>query len=96
MSLVSSAIQLGDGRGPFANRSIDLPEEATPEKKTKAIVDGILDGEIQNIIVMVGAGLSVAAGIPDFRSPGSSVSRSPIHPRIPFLLTSCCVRDWAV
>lgn len=33
------------------------------------LVDFIKSGEKKNIIVLSGAGCSVAAGIPDFRSP---------------------------
>jgi NAD-dependent deacetylase sirtuin 2 len=43
--------------------SLDLP----------GIAQYISSGRARNIVVLVGAGISVSAGIPDFRTPGSGL-----------------------
>ncbi|XP_054169056.1 NAD-dependent protein deacetylase sirtuin-2-like [Oppia nitens] len=48
-------------------------EKILSEPTIDAIVDYIKSGKCKNIVVMVGAGISTAAGIPDFRSPGSGL-----------------------
>jgi len=37
------------------------------------VVDGLKSKKYQKVVVLTGAGLSVAAGIPDFRSPGTGL-----------------------
>jgi len=36
-------------------------------------VQGLKDKKYKNVVVLTGAGLSVASGIPDFRTPGTGL-----------------------
>ncbi|KAI8053798.1 DHS-like NAD/FAD-binding domain-containing protein [Syncephalis plumigaleata] len=70
------------GRGPPKERitySPSMLHEKYPERKIiadaslESIADLIKKGKAKKIIVMTGAGISTAAGIPDFRSPGTGL-----------------------
>ncbi|XXH02635.1 hypothetical protein Hte_009016 [Hypoxylon texense] len=47
----------------------DAPPETLSERSLRAVAQLIKDGRAKQIVVMTGAGISTAAGIPDFRSP---------------------------
>ena len=57
-----------EGIDDIDNDSI-LHGDLTVERVAKIIKNG----EVKNIVVMSGAGISVSAGIPDFRSPGTGL-----------------------
>ncbi|KAH9889118.1 DHS-like NAD/FAD-binding domain-containing protein [Xylariomycetidae sp. FL2044] len=47
----------------------DTPPDVLSERTLSAVADLIQNGKASKIVVLTGAGLSTAAGIPDFRSP---------------------------
>jgi len=54
-------------------KNVDLNEGPLVSNDVEGVAKYIKDGHAKNIIVMTGAGISVSAGIPDFRSPGTGL-----------------------
>jgi hypothetical protein len=48
----------------------ELPPGYFDERTLDELAERLKNGEYKNIAIMAGAGISVSAGIPDFRSPG--------------------------
>ncbi|KAF3352940.1 hypothetical protein VdG1_00412 [Verticillium dahliae VDG1] len=63
-------------------------ESLTPEtlsgRNLKAVADYIKAGKAERIVVMTGAGISTAAGIPDFRSPGTGLYANLARLKLPY------------
>lgn len=51
----------------------EAPEPVLSSFDLKGVAEKIKSGDVRNIIVMAGAGISVSAGIPDFRTPGTGL-----------------------
>ncbi|KAK3330659.1 DHS-like NAD/FAD-binding domain-containing protein, partial [Apodospora peruviana] len=53
--------------------SAGTPPETLTERSLAAVAQHIKSGNVRRIVVMTGAGISTAAGIPDFRSPDTGL-----------------------
>lgn len=65
--------RLAKSLGISADISDMVPDKVIPNLDIAGIAQYIQEGKAKRVIVMVGAGLSTAAGIPDFRTPGTGL-----------------------
>ena len=64
------------GLGPSAESTLSLESKQRVldgDVTLSAILQRLEEGQYQNVIVLTGAGVSVSAGIPDYRSPGTGL-----------------------
>lgn len=62
----------------------DTPPITLTERSLSAVAQMIKDGEARRIVVMTGAGISTAAGIPDFRSPNTGLYANLARLNLPY------------
>lgn len=68
-----------DSLGDFIYRLVDLRIESEPSEPVLSsfdldgVAEYIRENDCKNVIVLAGAGISVSAGIPDFRTPGTGL-----------------------
>uniref|UniRef100_A0A7S1MAE3 Deacetylase sirtuin-type domain-containing protein n=1 Tax=Neobodo designis TaxID=312471 RepID=A0A7S1MAE3_NEODS len=77
-----------DKASVFATKDAPAPDpaamsrDALHEARFAAVARGIKEGKYKNIVVLTGAGVSTAAGIPDFRSRAGMYELSKVFPRL--------------
>jgi NAD-dependent histone deacetylase SIR2 len=64
--------------------SADTPPVTLAARSLDAVADYIKSGDCKRILVMTGAGISTAAGIPDFRSPNTGLYANLARLNLPY------------
>ncbi|PON21411.1 NAD-dependent histone deacetylase SIR2 [Trichoderma gamsii] len=60
------------------------PPETLQERSLEAVAEYIKSGDARRIVVLTGAGISTAAGIPDFRSPKTGLYSNLARLKLPY------------
>lgn len=66
------------------NKDSDTIHVVEASKELRQLAQLIQDGNIKKVVVLSGAGVSVAAGIPDFRTPGTGLYDNLAKYNLPF------------
>ncbi|KAH6683687.1 DHS-like NAD/FAD-binding domain-containing protein [Plectosphaerella plurivora] len=70
--------------GNEESRMFDGPPANLSSRSLEAVAEYINEGKAKRIAVMTGAGISTAAGIPDFRSPGTGLYANLARLNLPY------------
>jgi len=72
------------GGGSYASSSpVSSGDSTPPVHSLESIASGLSSGSFRDVLVVVGAGASVSAGIPDFRTPGTGLYDRLSHYNLP-------------
>lgn len=73
---------MGQDESSIVDESI--PPETLPTRDLAGVAKFIRDGRAKSVVVMVGAGISTSAGIPDFRSPDTGLYANLARLNLPY------------
>ena len=65
--------ELAKGLGGVSLGPKPTADQITAPKELRQVADMIKSGKFNKILILTGAGVSVSAGIPDFRTPGTGM-----------------------
>ncbi|WVF67368.1 hypothetical protein IAT40_002123 [Kwoniella sp. CBS 6097] len=82
--MTSPKAQAQSLKGPAASSSSPSRDDTSDFSSMRRVADLIKSGKAKNVVLLLGAGISTSAGIPDFRSPHTGLYHNLQRLNLPF------------